>query len=116
MSQDKPEIVICRYVVKAGKEAAMEALLAKHWPALHAIGLTTDDPPLIYRGKPSEKPGGAHGAARTYVEIFSWKSAEAPATAHQLPEVMAVWEPMGALCEDMDFPHYDRLDLVSASA
>lgn len=116
MSTPTPETVICHYKVKPGREAEMEALLADHWPALHAAGLVTDDPPLVYRGKPSAKPDGAHGAERTYVEIFRWKDAQAPATAHQLPEVLAVWEPMGAICEDMDFPHFDPIDPLKARA
>lgn len=112
MSQDKPQTVICRYNVKPGKEEEMIGLLEKHWPALHAAGLTTDDKPVIYRAIPSGKPGGAHDAAGTFVEIFSWKNERAVGIAHELPEVMAVWEPMGAICEDMEFPHFERLDLV----
>ena len=116
MNKNSPEIVICTYKVKPGKEREMEALLAKHWPTLHRAGLTTDEAPRIYRGKASEKPGGAHGAERTYVEIFSWKSADAPRVAHETPGVMAVWEPMGACCEHMDFPHFDALDLAKVGA
>jgi hypothetical protein len=112
MQNDKPLTVICRYQVKPGKEADMETLLRKHWPALRELGLVTDDKPLIYKGLPSRKPGGQHGAAQTYIEIFSWKSEKSPQVAHETPAVMAVWEPMGALCDDMDFPHFERLQLV----
>jgi hypothetical protein len=28
-----------------------------------------------------------------------------------MAEVMAVWEPMGAICEEMDFPPFERLEL-----
>ena len=59
----------------------------------------------------SPKPGGRHGAERTYVEVFEWISADAPNTAHQTPDVMKVWEPMGACCEEMDFPHFEPLPL-----
>lgn len=111
MSTDKPMINICRYKVKPGKEAEMERLLAVHWPALHGAGLVTDEPAIVYRGLPSGKPGGEHGAERTYVEIMTWKSARSPQVAHETPEVMAVWEPMGALCEEMDFPPFERLEL-----
>jgi hypothetical protein len=112
MSLEKPLTVICRYQVKPGKEKEMEGLLGKHWPALHALGLVTDDRPLIYRGLPSRKPGGQHGAASTFVEIFSWKSEKSPQLAHETPGVMAVWEPMGALCEHMDFPPFEPLNLL----
>ncbi len=116
MSTTKPETVICTYQVKPGHEPEMEELLARHWPALHEAGLTTDDRPQIFRGKPSAKPGGRHGAESTYVEIFAWKSAESSHLAHQMPEVMAVWEPMGAICQKMDFPHFDAIHVVSAGA
>ncbi len=89
----------------------MERLLASHWPALHGAGLATDEPAVVYRGLPSSNPGGEHGAASTYIEIFSWSSTESPRIAHDTPEVMAVWEPMGAICEHMDFPEFEVLDL-----
>lgn len=111
MTQDKPQTVICRYKVKPGKAGDMVELLKKHWPALHAAGLTTDDRPLVYRSISSGKASGRHDAPDTFVEIFSWKSARAPEVAHQTPEIMAVWEPMGAICEDMEFPHFEAVDL-----
>jgi hypothetical protein len=109
-----PLINICRYKVKPGKEAEMEKLLALHWPALHAAGLATDEPAIVYRGLPSGKPGDEHGAERTYVEILVWKDRNSPRVAHETPEVMAVWEPMGAICESMDFPSFERLELPRA--
>jgi hypothetical protein len=111
MNENAPLTVICTYKVKEGKEKEMERLLGKHWPALHSLGLVTDDPPRIFRGLPSGKPGEAHGAERTFVEIFDWKNARSPQIAHETPGVMAVWEPMGAICEDMDFPHFERVNL-----
>ena len=104
---------ICQYHVKPGHEAEMEALLAKHWPALRSAGLASEEPPLIYRGLASGKPDDMHGAAGTYIEIFSWENPDGPEVAHQTPEVMAIWEPMGAICESMDFPLFEPLDLSS---
>ena len=115
MNHGTKTVNICQYHVKPGHEAEMEALLAKHWPALHGAGLATDEAPIIYRGLPSAKPGGQHGAARVYIEIFSWKSDDAPNLAHQMPEVMAVWEPMGAICEKMEFPSFETLDLLGVN-
>lgn len=112
MSQDKPQTVICRYKVKPGKEDEMIQLLQKHWPTLHAAGLTTDDAPVVYRSIPDGKPGAEPDAATTFVEIFSWKDGQAAGRAHENPAIMAVWEPMGALCDDMEFPHFERLDLA----
>jgi len=110
MSKQKPLVNICRYTVKPGKEAEMEKLLAVHWPALHKAGLVTDEKARIYRGLPSAKPGGKHGAERTYVEFMVWKDEKSPDLAHQMPGVMAVWEPMGAICEEMDFPAFELVD------
>jgi hypothetical protein len=104
-------INVCTYKVKPGKEAEMERLLATHWATLHRAGLVTDEPARVYRGLPSEKPEDRHGAASTYLEMFSWKDRKSPELAHQMPEVMAVWEPMGALCEHMDFPSFEELEL-----
>jgi len=114
MNDDAPLLNICRYKVKPGKEAEMERLLAIHWPALHRAGLVTDEPATVYRGLPSGEPDGRHGAERIYVELMTWKSARSPQVAHETPEVMAVWEPMGALCEEMDFPAFERLELPYA--
>ena len=102
-----PTVNICQYKVKPGKEAEMEVLLAKHWPALREAGLVDDTPPTIYKGQ----AGKDHGAERMYIEIFAWKDANGPQLAHQTPGVMAVWEPMGAICERMDFPSYSPLEL-----
>jgi hypothetical protein len=64
-------------------------------------------------GQPGGQPDGEPGAAGVYIEIFSWADADSPRIAHQTPEVMAVWEPMGAICEDMDFPAFEQIDLVT---
>jgi hypothetical protein len=109
MPTTKPLINICRYKVKPGKEAEMERLLAAHWPALHEAGLVTEEKARVYRGLPSKRPGGEHGAERTYVEIMVWKDEKSPALAHQSPTVMAVWEPMGAICEEMEFPNFELI-------
>jgi hypothetical protein len=111
MANTQRPINVCTYKVKPGKEAEMERLLAIHWPTLHRAGLVTDDPARILRGLPSGKPGDHHGATSTYIELFSWKDDKGPELAHQTPAIMAVWEPMGALCEHMDFPSFEPIDL-----
>ncbi len=116
MSQDHPtvrNVNICRYLVKPGHEEEMEALVTKHWPTLRQAGLASEDPPLIYRGLPSPAPNGEHDAARTYIEIFSWAQPNSAELAHQTPEVMAVWEPMGAICESMEFPSFQPISSIA---
>ena len=58
--------VICTYRVKEGAEDQFIELLRRHWPTLHAQGLTTDEPAQAFQGKDE--------SGKTYfVEVFSWK-------------------------------------------
>ncbi|HEY8157008.1 MAG TPA: hypothetical protein VII72_22975 [Myxococcota bacterium] len=110
----RPEIVICTYRVRRGREAEFERLLARHWPTLRALDLVTDRPPQHFRGC---EPDGAP----VFVEIFGWSSAEAAGIAHEHPEVMAIWEPMDQLTEtrggrpNLEFPHYQPLSILGAA-
>jgi hypothetical protein len=96
MSESSAVRVLCIYRVKDGKESAFRPLLEKHWSTLNGIGLVTSEPAQWFLSRDKNK--------RTcFVEIFEWKDADAPQTAHELPEVMAIWEPMGELVDDMEF-------------
>jgi hypothetical protein len=110
MKNEQGVVVICRYVVKAGREPEMERLLAAHWPALHRAGLVTDQPAQVYRQLPSKRT--RQPAPPTYVEIFAWRDERGSELAHQTPEIQAIWEPMGAICAEMQFPHFERLVLA----
>jgi len=102
---------VCLYRVPRGRETEFTDLLRRHWPTLHSLGLVTDDRPLHYQG--AEHDGGS-----LFVEIFSWKSEEAPGLAHEHPDVMAIWEPMDKLTEsragrpNMEFPHVQPIQVV----
>jgi hypothetical protein len=101
---------LCIYRVKAGSERAFRGLLAKHWPTLKRVGLGADAPSTVYEGK--EEKGQP-----IFFELLNWRDAEGPNKAHELPEVMAVWEPMGKLCEAregrpaMEFPRVERVEI-----
>jgi hypothetical protein len=102
--KEEGNVAVCRFVVKSGKESAFEALLARHYPTLERLGLVDREPHLTLRGK--------DGQGRTfYVEILPWRNEQAVQRAHELPEVGAVWEPMGPLCDEMEFPHASVLRL-----
>ena len=96
MDTQKPVSMLCVYRVKDGKEADFLQLLERHWPALSGVGLVTPDPAQVLRA--TDKAGKT-----VFVETFAWRDAEAPNVAHQTPEVMSVWEPMGALADEMSF-------------
>jgi hypothetical protein len=106
-----PETVLCLFRVVPGSEEEFTGLLARHWPTLRSLDLVTDQRPQHYRG--AERDGRP-----LFVEIFQWKNAEASERAHQHPDVMAIWEPMGGLVEQrdgkpaMEFPHVQPLSLL----
>lgn len=105
MGTKTPAITLCRYWVKPDKEAEFKALLARHWPTFQALGLVAADPPhLVFRGQ--DRDGRIF-----YVETFPWKDAEAVERAHSLPEVAAVWEPMGECCTSMEFPEVEQVEV-----
>ncbi len=95
--------VVCRYRIKDGKADEFAAMLARHWPVLRDLGLTTEEPARLLKGE-----DGAGNVA--FIETFHWKDQDAVSTAHETPGVMKLWEPMGALCEDMEFWHVEVVD------
>jgi hypothetical protein len=102
--------VICHYRVAPGNEEKFEALLARHWPTLSALGLVSEEPSQQFKG--FEQDNGQP----IYFEMFDWLEG-ASDRAHEHPEVMAIWEPMDQLCEarggkpNMEFPHVEPLSL-----
>ncbi|PYP85640.1 MAG: hypothetical protein DMF61_16030 [Blastocatellia bacterium AA13] len=96
----KPMSVLCIYRIKPGKEGEFLEILRRHWPTLDRAGLVSETPARIFSG--STKDG-----KQSFIEIFEWKDEETPNIAHQTPEVMAIWEPMGALTEGMEFIHLE---------
>jgi len=101
---NRSNITLCRYWVKADKEAEFRALLTRHWPTFKELGLVADSPPhLIFRGVDKEK-------GIFYVETFPWKDQAAMGRAHSLPEVASIWEPMGECCTSMEFPSVDAIE------
>lgn len=88
---------LCYYKIDKADEAAFLALMEKHWPTLHAAGLATDEPARVFRAE--DKKGNV-----VIIEFFAWKDEGGPRIAHQSPEVMQVWEPLGALTRgNMEF-------------
>lgn len=90
-----PEIVIAMYRPNEGKDEELKTLIAEHVPTLRRLGLITDRPPILCRS-----------ADGTYLEIFEWTSNDAARQAHEHPEVIKVWEPMGEIAT---FPGLDSL-------
>jgi hypothetical protein len=85
------------YRAKPGALAALEAIVVKHGPVLRASVSNPDAPVQVFRATDIRDPS----AGPVLVESFAWRDARASDLAHQLPEVMAVWETMGAYLADM---------------
>ena len=111
----KPETVICLFRVRKDKEDEFRALVERHWPTLHRLGLTTAEPSKVYRG--ADRSGGP-----LWVEIFTWKDGRAAHVAHEHPEVAAIWEPMETCVEERkgvakwEFPNVQPVSLSHARA
>jgi hypothetical protein len=93
MSESKQVLTHVTYVPKKGKEKDLLALVKSHWPALKKAGLATEEPAQIYWAHDK------HTSREYFIEIFAWKDEKASELAHQMPEVMAIWEPMGQVME-----------------
>ena len=100
MAKDKagPIDVLCIYRVTPGKESEFKKLLARHGLALQKAGLTPPGAPKIWR---SETRDGQ----TVFVEMMQWKDESSSDAAHRIPELMAIWEPMGRLTDGMEFLH-----------
>lgn len=92
---DAPVTNLVTYVPKPGKETELLALVKKHESALRSVGLVTAEPFKVWRAFDIRKQ------RVSFVEQFVWKDGRASDTAHQTPEVMAVWEPMTPILEEL---------------
>ncbi len=100
---DKPVKMLVTYRPKKGKADELKALVMKHGPMLRKTGLIADDPVQLFSAEDKRSGDGY------FVEIFSWRNDKSSAIAHQTPEVMSVWEPMGPLLETITLATLDEL-------
>jgi hypothetical protein len=103
MTTGKPVKTHVTYRPKEGSETALLAMVRKHWPAISGTGLVTSERAVVYRAL-NKRTGKEY-----FIEIFSWRDENASAIAHQTPEVMAVWEPMGPLLESMEIAAIEEI-------
>lgn len=110
MPESAPVTMLVSYYPKAGKNVEFLALLEKHWPTLDRLGLVSKMAPKLWKG--CDKRSGRE----FFLELFQWKDEKASDIAHQTPEVMAVWEPMGPLLETMQLTKIEPLVFPVAPA
>lgn len=82
-------LVICSYRPKPGKAADLDAVVARHVPALRAEGLLGDAPHQAMKAKDG-----------SVVEIFEWKSEADARSAEGNPRVQEIWR---AFAQAADF-------------
>jgi hypothetical protein len=92
------------YRLKPGTEEKFLPLLQVHWPALDRAGLAGPEPVKAWRAV--SKQGQV-----AFVETFQWKDRESSGIAHQTPEIMKVWEPMGEFLEGLDLYQVEPIKL-----
>jgi hypothetical protein len=95
----KPVHRLVIYRPKAGHRDQLLAILKQHGPTLRTTGLLAADMPVqLFEALDLQR----HGTPMPYfVEMFHWRDEEASDLAHQMPEVMSVWETMGPHMEGM---------------
>ena len=72
-------VVIAAFKPKPGQQAALHAVVARHWRVLQAESLVTERPRSVMQS-----------ADGTVIEVFERRSAEAIAQAHNNPAVLAL--------------------------
>jgi quinol monooxygenase YgiN len=103
MPSKTPVLMLVKYMPKPGSEERLLELVRQHWPTLRQLRMATSSPAQLFRAV--DKRTGR----TTVIEMFEWTDDTSSETAHQTPEVMAVWEPMGPLLESMELARLERL-------
>ena len=99
--EDDPETVVVIYQVKPNEEAALTAVIAKHWNVARQLNLVHVSPHILVQGKDQGKP--------YMMEIFTWRDSAIPDNAPD--EITRLWQEMGQLVEarpghpGIDFSH-----------
>jgi hypothetical protein len=106
-------IVIACFRPLPGRAAQLRMLTETHVQRLRDLGLATNRPGMAFETGSGE-----------VVEVFEWVSAEAIATAHVHPEVLAMWAEYEECCvyvpvrdipgADLLFPDFTPLTTVGS--
>jgi hypothetical protein len=94
-NMEAPVTNIVTYVPRKGREVELLALVRKHEPALRKVGLVTAEPFKVWKAFDIRMERVA------FIKYFQWKDGRASDVAHETPDVMAVWEPMGPVLEEL---------------
>ena len=86
---DEPETVMITLHAKAGAEAELAQVIARHWDTARRLKMIRETPHLTLRS--------AEGAQTDFVEIMTWRDASVPDSAPA--EIQKLWAQMNRLVE-----------------
>jgi hypothetical protein len=86
---EQPETVMITLHAKAGAEAELAQVIARHWDSVRRLKLVLDTPHLTLRS--------AEGERTDFVEIMTWRDASIPDSAPT--EIQKIWADMNRLVE-----------------
>jgi len=89
-ASEQPETVMITLHAKAGAEAELAQVIARHWETAHRLKLLRDTPHVTLRGTEA-------GTLTYFVDIFTWRDAAIPDAAPK--EIQAIWADMNRLVE-----------------
>ena len=90
---EEPETVMITLHAKAGAEAELAQVIARHWETVQRLKLVSNAPHITLRGREA-----AEDAMRTFfVDVFTWRDASIPDAAPK--EIQAIWADMNRLVE-----------------
>jgi hypothetical protein len=86
----KPETVMVTYHAKAGADAELGRVIARHWAVALDLKLVRDTGHVTLRG-------AEDGNKSYFVDIFTWRDAKIPDAAPAA--IQGIWAEMGKLVE-----------------
>jgi hypothetical protein len=86
---DEPETVMITLHAKAGAEAELAQVIARHWDTARRLKMIRETPHLTLRS--------VEGAETDFVEIMTWRDASVPDAAPA--EIQQLWAEMNRLVE-----------------
>ena len=86
---EEPETVMITLHAKAGAEAELAQVIARHWDTARRLKMIRETPHLTLRS--------ADGAQTDFVEIMTWRDASVPDSAPA--EIQKLWAEMNRLVE-----------------
>lgn len=86
---DEPETVMITLHAKAGAEAELAQVIARHWETARRLKMIRETPHLTLRS--------VEGGQTDFVEIMTWRDASVPDSAP--PEIQKIWAEMNRLVE-----------------